>query len=365
MTNVMMEEPAVIDATMAWAAIEARDRRFDGAFVYAVRTTGVYCRPSCPSRRALRANVSFHGTPDEAEAAGFRECKRCRPRSASATSGEAAVARAKAYLEANADRRVSLAELADEVGMSLFHLQRTFRRVVGLSPRAYADARRVDQLKTRLKRGDTVSRATYEAGFNSSGTVYARTGAGIGMTPGEYRRGGQGARIRYATANTPMGRVLVAATARGVCAVTLGSDDAALERALRSEYPAADIARAARADSEIGEWLDTVVRHLGGARGEVDVPLDVHGTPFQERVWAALREIPFGETRSYAQVAASIGAPSSARAVANACAHNPVAIVIPCHRVTRGTGDLGGYRWGVRRKKRLLAQEHAIVARSI
>lgn len=364
MTNIMMEDPAVIDATTAWAAIEARDRRFDGAFVYAVRTTGVYCRPSCPSRRALRANVSFHGTPDEAEAAGFRECRRCRPRAASATLGEAAVARAKAYLEANADRRVSLAELADAVGMSLFHLQRTFKRVVGLSPRAYADARRVDQLKTRLKRGDTVSRATYEAGFNSSGTVYARTSAGIGMTPGEYRRGGQGVRIRYATANTPVGRVLVAATERGVCAVTLGNDDAALERALRSEYPAADIARAGRADSDIHGWLDTVVRHLRGAGGG-EVPLDVHGTPFQERVWAALREIPVGETRSYAQVATAIGAPSSARAVANACARNPVAIVIPCHRVTRGTGELGGYRWGVRRKKRLLAQEHAIVARSI
>jgi AraC family transcriptional regulator of adaptative response/methylated-DNA-[protein]-cysteine methyltransferase len=350
---------------MAWAAVEARDRRFDGAFVYAVRTTGVYCRPSCPARRALRANVTFHGTPDEAEAAGFRECRRCRPRSASATIGEEAVIRAKAYLEANADRRVPLAELAGEVGMSPFHLQRTFKRVVGLSPRAYADARRVQQLKARLKRGDTVSRATYEAGFTSSGAVYARTSAGIGMTPGEYRRGGQGVRIRYATASTPVGRVLVAATERGVCAVTLGGDDAALERALRGEYPAADIARAARAETGVEGWLDTVVRHLGGAGGRVDVPLDVHGTPFQERVWAALREIPFGETRSYAQVAAAVGAPSSARAVANACGRNPVAIVIPCHRVTRGTGDLGGYRWGVGRKKKILAREHAIVARSV
>jgi AraC family transcriptional regulator of adaptative response/methylated-DNA-[protein]-cysteine methyltransferase len=362
MTQLAMEEIKAIDEDSAWAAVEGRDRRLDGEFVYAVRTTGVYCRPSCPSRRPHRVNVTFYGTPDDAEAAGFRECKRCRPRAASSTIGEDAVARAKEYLDANSDRRVPLAELAREVDMSAFHLQRTFKKVIGVSPRAYADARRVDRLKTRLKRGDTVSRATYEAGFDSSATVYARAAAGMGMTPATYRRGGQGVRIRYATAASSMGRVLVAATERGVCAVTLGGDDATLERSLRSEFSAADLSRD---DDAIAPWLEAVVRYLDGLTQRVDVPVDARGTPFQQRVWSALRDIPFGETRSYTEVAKAIGALGSARAVASACARNPVAIVIPCHRVTRGTGETGGYRWGADRKRRLLAQEHAIVLRPV
>ena len=365
MTAVLTKGPAAVNAETAWEAIEARDRRFDGAFVYAVRTTGVYCRPSCPSRRAHRANVVFLATPDDAEAAGFRECKRCHPRSTTSTLGENAVERAKAYIERNADRRVDLAELAEQVGMSPFHLQRTFKRLVGVSPRAYGDARRVERLKTHLKRGDTVTRATYEAGFESSAAAYARAGTGIGMTPSEYRRGGQGVRIRYATAASPVGRVLVAATERGVCAVTLGSDDASLEAALKGEYPAAEIARASRTDTAIASWLEAVVRHLEGKTRRVEVPMDVQGTAFQKKVWSALRDIPYGETRSYAQVASSIGAPKSARAVANACANNPAAIVIPCHRVTPATGDTGGYRWGSARKRQILAREHAIVARSV
>lgn len=361
MTDVMTE----IDPGTAWRAVEDRDRRFDGAFVYAVRTTGVYCRPSCPSRRAHRANVVFHATPDDAEAAGFRECKRCRPRSATQTAGEDAVTRAKAYIERHAERRVDLAELSAEVGMSPFHLQRTFKRLVGVSPRVYGDARRVERLKSGLKRGDTVSRATYDAGFDSGAAAYARTEAGMGMTPAEYRRGGQGVRIRYATAASPVGRVLVAATERGVCAVTLGGDDASLEVALTGEYPAAEITRASRNDTAMASWLDAVVRHLEGTTRRVEVPIDVQGTAFQKKVWSALRDIPYGETRSYAQVASSIGAPKSARAVANACANNPVAIVIPCHRVTPATGDTGGYRWGSARKRQILAREHAIVARSV
>lgn len=365
MTAVLTKGPAAVNAETAWEAIEARDRRFDGAFVYAVRTTGVYCRPSCPSRRAHRANVVLLATPEDAEAAGFRECKRCHPRSTTSTLGEDAVVRAKAYIERHADRRVDLAELAAEVGMSPFHLQRTFKRLVGVSPRAYGDARRVERLKTHLKRGDTVTRATYEAGFDSSAAAYARAGTGIGMTPSEYRRGGQGVRIRYATAASPVGRVLVAATERGVCAVTLGSDDASLETALRGEYPAAEITRASRNDTALESWLDAVVRHLEGKTRRVEVPMDVQGTAFQKKVWSALRDIPYGETRSYAQVASSIGAPKSARAVANACANNPVAIVIPCHRVTPATGDTGGYRWGSARKRQILAREHAIVARSV
>lgn len=354
----------VIDDNTAWRAVSTRDTNHDGTFVYAVKTTGVYCRPSCASRRPLRENVRFFAAPDEAEQAGFRACKRCEPGNMQ-TSASRVIARARAYLEAHADRRVGLSELARAVGMSPFHLQRTFKQSVGVSPKVYADARRVDRLKSNLKRGDTVSRATYDAGFSSSGAAYVRAESGIGMSPAEYRRGGAGVAIRYATAGTPVGRVLLAATDRGVCAVTLGSSDAALERALRSEFPRATVTRATNDDATITQWLGAVVEHLEGRASNLDLPLDVRGTEFQRRVWGVLRDIPQGETRSYAQVAQAIGAPSASRAVAQACARNPVAIVIPCHRVVRGDGDTSGYRWGVDRKRRLLASEHAMVVRRV
>jgi AraC family transcriptional regulator, regulatory protein of adaptative response / methylated-DNA-[protein]-cysteine methyltransferase len=365
MSAVSSEEIAVIDDATAWQAVEARDRKFDGAFVYAVKTTGVYCRPSCAARRPRRANVVFYAAPNDAVAAGFRACKRCQPASAPAAAGERAVARARSYLEAHADRRVSLSELARAVGMSPFHLQRTFKQLVGVSPRVYADARRVDRLKHYLRDGETVSRATYDAGYSSSAAAYARAGSGIGMTPAEYRRGGAGVEVRFATAQTKVSRVLLAATARGVCAVTLGDRDADLEQALRAEFPGASIARASDGDVSVDEWLDAVVEYLDGQTRDIAVPLDVQGTEFQQRVWTALREIPLGETRAYAEVASAIGAPGSARAVAQACARNPVAVVIPCHRVVRTSGDTSGYRWGGDRKRRLLAAEHAIVAKRI
>ena len=350
-----------------WAAVVARDAAHDGRFVYAVRTTGVYCRPSCPSRRALRANVSFHPTPDAAEAAGYRACRRCHPR-ATVTAAGAAVERARAYLDARPTEAVPLDRLAREAGLSPHHLQRTFTRLVGVSPKRYAAALRAERLKAELRAGATVSRATFEAGYGASSRAYSAADAHLGMAPAAYRRGGRGEQLRYATAASALGRVLVAATARGVCAVTLGDDDAQLEAALAAEYPHAtrervELAGAAAPDAvdahddALRGWVAAVVAHLAGEERRLAVPTDVGGTPFQQRVWQALQEIPYGETRSYTQLAAAVGAPRAVRAVAGACARNRVALVIPCHRVVREGGALGGYRWGVDRKQRLLAQE--------
>jgi len=347
-----------------WSAVVARDRAQDGAFVFAVRTTGVYCKPSCASRRALRENVAFFDGPDEAERAGFRACKRCDPR-ATQSATDRTIARARAFLDAHADEKPSLASLSKAVGMSASHLQRTFTREVGVSPRQYAAALRAERLKSHLRAGATVSRATFDAGYGASSRAYQAAAESLGMTPGAYRRGGKGERIRYLTMQTPLGRLLVAATARGVCAVTLGDDDAALEIALNSEYPEATLTRVrgATGDEELRSWARVVASFLEGADRDIAVPLDVAGTPFQRRVWNALRQIPYGETRSYTSVAESIGAPRAVRAVASACARNPVSLVIPCHRVLRGTGALGGYRWGLERKERLLARERSFAVR--
>lgn len=349
-----------------WDAVVARDRSRDGDFVYAVSTTGVYCRPSCPSRHALRKNVSFFATADAAERAGFRACLRCEPR-ANARASERAIAKARAFVEAHLDEPHALADVARAAGMSATHLQRTFTRAVGVSPRKYAAALRADRLKSHLRAGSTVSRATFDAGYGASSRAYDAATAQLGMTPGAYRRGGKGVVIRYITARTSLGRLLVAATERGVCAVTLGDDDATLENALISEYPEATRVRVrgTRGHEALRGWLAAVVAHLEGAEEAIPVPLDVSGTPFQERVWRELTRIPFGETRSYAQVAASIASPSAVRAVAGACVRNHVSLVIPCHRVIRGDGGLGGYRWGVERKKRLLAREHGFAARIV
>ncbi|HEY2895895.1 MAG TPA: bifunctional DNA-binding transcriptional regulator/O6-methylguanine-DNA methyltransferase Ada [Gemmatimonadaceae bacterium] len=341
-----------------WNAVMARDAEHDGRFVYAVRTTGVYCKPSCASRRALRENVRFFEDPDAAESAGFRACKRCEPRAPESASSRV-IAKARAYLEAHADEPPALGTLARVVGMSASHLQRTFTRQVGVSPRKYAAALRADRLKAHLRAGATVSRATFDAGYGASSRAYDAAAAQLGMTPGAYRRGGKGVEIRYMTAATSLGRLLVAATERGVCAITLGDDDATLENALNSEYPQSTRTRVrgTRGDVELRAWVAAVTAYIEGSEREIAVPLDVAGTPFQQRVWQALQHIPFGETRSYAQVAESIAAPTAARAVASACARNRASLVIPCHRVVRGSGALGGYRWGVARKERLLARE--------
>lgn len=348
------EQPVPFD--QAWAAVVSRDRHSDGTFVFAVRTTGVYCRPSCPARRPRRVNVRFFPSPDAAERAGYRACKRCQPRSAAGAPGERAVARARAYIDAHLDEPITLDALAREVAMSPYHLQRVFKKQVGLSPKKYRDARRLERFKAHVRRGDTVSRATFEAGFGSSSTLYAAADAGLGMTPAAYRRGGDGVRIRYAVARTALGALLVAATDRGVCAVSLGDSPGELESGLRREFPRAELERA---DAALTAWVHPIVAHLEGTNADLERPVELHGTDFQMRVWRALREIPAGSTRSYSEVAESIGRPGAARAVARACASNRVALVVPCHRVVREGGELGGYRWGIDRKRRLLESEAA------
>jgi AraC family transcriptional regulator, regulatory protein of adaptative response / methylated-DNA-[protein]-cysteine methyltransferase len=342
-------------AAEAWAAVVGRDRRFDGRFVYAVHSTGVYCRPSCPSRRPLMANVAFFDDAAAAERAGFRACKRCRPRASSAPNGAAAAVRkAAAFIDAHAGERITLAALASETGLSPFHLQRVFRRELGVTPREYQQARRLDRLRVQLRRGETVSRATYDAGFGSPSRVYEQA-ARLGMTPAVYRRGGVGLQIRFAIVPSPLGQLLVATTAKGVCTVSLGGTDAQLERRLRAEFPRAVVDR--DDEGSLAKVAGRVVAHIRGDGPAHDLPLDVRGTAFQQQVWRALLAIPYGETRSYADVAAAIGQPTATRAVARACATNPVAVVIPCHRVVRSDGGLGGYAGGVERKERLLVVE--------
>ena len=347
--------PLALDDEEAWRAVEARDPRFDGRFVYAVRSTRIYCRPSCPSRRPSRARVAFYSEPAHAERAGYRPCRRCQPREADFASVAAVAAeRARRYIEEHHEQLITLRELAAEVAVSPFHLQRTFKRLFGVSPREYQDGLRVSRFKSRLRAGDTVSRATYEAGFGSSSRVYERSDRSLGMTPAAYRRGGAGMRITYTIVASPFGKLLVGATDRGVCAVALGDSDESLVRALNADFPRAEIARA---DDAHRDWAEEIVGNIGGGNVGLNVPLDVQGTAFQQQVWALLRKIPPGRTRSYADVAAALGNPQATRAVAQACASNRLALVIPCHRVVRTDGTLGGYRWGVERKRSLLEGE--------
>jgi len=357
MATMAAEQHTEPSPSEAWRVVQDRDASFDGRFFYAVRTTGVYCRPSCASRRPLRKNVVFFASPDSAEQAGFRPCRRCNPRADRSDAAIArAVERARAFLDENADRAVSMAELAERIGLSASHLQRSFKRLVGLTPRRYQTNRRMESFKSRLRGGATVSRATYDAGFGSSSRVYERAATSLGMTPAAYRRGGAGVRIRYTIADAPVGRVLVATTERGVCAVELGASDADVERGLRADFPNATIER----DDEAREtWVRAVLDRVRepGHGSMHRIPLDFAGTEFQRRVWDALRAIPAGETRSYAEVAAAIGEPKASRAVAQACASNRLAVVVPCHRVIRGDGEISGYKWGVERKRRLLSAE--------
>jgi AraC family transcriptional regulator of adaptative response/methylated-DNA-[protein]-cysteine methyltransferase len=346
---------SVVADEKRWTAVLERDAAQDGHFVYAVASTGVYCRPSCPSRRPSRDRVSFFATPDAAESGGYRACRRCEPRSQE-RSAVRQIQSARDYLDRHWDETVTLDRLGKAVQMSPYHLQRTFKRVLGVTPKAYASARRLERMKSRLKEGDTVSRATYEAGFGSGSRAYEQSRTGLGMTPGTYRKGGRGMRIRYTILETVAGHLLAAATERGLCAVMLGDDDAPLESAIRQEYPAAVLERD---DQALKQYTESVVERLHGRNADNGLPLDVGGSRFQWQVWDALRRIPAGETRSYQAIARELGRPTAARAVARACASNRVALVIPCHRVVRENGDLGGYRWGVDRKRRLLDQERA------
>jgi AraC family transcriptional regulator of adaptative response/methylated-DNA-[protein]-cysteine methyltransferase len=339
-----------------WHAVLDRDTRADGSFVYAVRSTGIFCRPSCPSRRPRRDRVEFFANGADAVRAGYRACRRCRP------DGERAadpwidkVRRACVYL-ANVDGHLPLTRLAARVGVSLYHFQRSFKRIVGVSPREYADACRLQRLKRGLRSGSRVTAAMVDAGYGSSSRFYERAAAKLAMPPAVYRRGGAGMRIAYAIVDSPLERLLVAATDRGVCAVCMASTDNELVQALKEEYPAAAAIR--RSGTALSRWARQIVSHLEGRRPRLDLPLDVQATAFQWQVWTTLMAIPYGETRTYKEVAASIGKPSAVRAVAHACATNPVSLVIPCHRVVRTTGNLAGYRWGVGRKQALLAAEH-------
>lgn len=341
-----------LDDGRRWQAVLDRDRSMDGAFVFGVRSTRIYCRPSCPSRRPRRERVVFFPVPEAAESQGFRACRRCRPQDATAADPAVAWAR-RLCREIEAAGSVRLASLARKAGVSPHHLQRTFKRLVGVSPREYAEALRLRAVKARLKRGDAVTHALYEAGFGSSSRLYERAGARLGMTPATYRRGGRGMRIHYTIADSPLGRLLVGATERGVSAVYLHDDDRQLERALREEYPAAEVQR----DDARGPWLEAILAFLAGRRPHLDLPIDVQATAFQWQVWEALRRIPYGETRSYAEVARALGRPTASRAVARACATNRVALVIPCHRVVGSDGSLTGYRWGAARKQALLDRE--------
>ncbi len=335
-----------------WTAVAARSASADGAFVYAVTSTGIYCRPSCPSRRPRPDRVRFYETPDAAEAAGFRACRRCHPRDVR-TAAESAVARARAWIDAHPDTRPSLDRLARLTGLSPWHLQRIFRKAVGLSPRQYARARQTASLKRQLKQ-TSVTDAIYAAGFGSPSRVYEEAGAALGMTPGAYRRGGRGEQIAYATISTPLGVVLAATTSRGLCKVAIGNDEREVETALRAEFPGASITRDPGALKQI---MASLRRAAAGGPIDSALPVDVRASAFQRQVWQALQAIPRGETRTYTEVAAAIGRPSAVRAVARACASNPTALVVPCHRVVPAAGGTGGYRWGSERKKKLLARE--------
>ena len=340
----------------AWRAVERRDGTMDGRFVYAVSSTKIYCRPSCSSRRPTRSRVEFFSTPSEAERAGYRACKRCRPANGDATRAERAVADATAFITAHAAEPLTLERLARHVRMSPFHLQRAFKRAMGVTPREFRDAERRRLLSARLRSGDTVSRATYEAGFGSSSRLYETGARGLGMSPAAIRRGGMGVRMQFGVVASPLGRLIVAWTERGVCHVAIGDDDRALERDLRAAFPRAEIRAAG---SAIHEWMAAIVASIEGEGAASSVPMDVRGTAFQMRVWKELQRIPRGTTLSYSQLANAIGQPTAVRAVARACATNPVALVVPCHRVIREDGSLGGYRWGLERKQHLLDRERA------
>jgi AraC family transcriptional regulator of adaptative response/methylated-DNA-[protein]-cysteine methyltransferase len=340
-----------------WRAVVARDRGADGKFVYGVLSTGVYCRPSCPSRQAKPENVRFHLTSEAAEQAGFRPCKRCKPNRAGPVEEHTAmVEEACRFIEA-ADEIPSLNELAHRSGMSPFHFHRVFKTITGVTPKGYANAHRAQRVRRELAKPETtVTSAIYDAGFNSNGRFYATSSAVLGMNPTEYRAGGANTEIRFAVGECSLGSVLVATSERGVCAILLGDDPDALVRDLQDRFPQA---RLIGGDAEFEELVAKVVGFVEAPRQGLDLPLDIAGTAFQQRVWQALRKIPAGETASYADVARRIGSPKSVRAVAQACGANAIAVAIPCHRVVRNDGALSGYRWGVERKRALLEKETA------
>ena len=337
-----------------WAALAARDARADGTFVYAVRSTGVYCRPSCPARAARPENVTFHRTCAEAEAAGFRPCRRCRPNEPSLAERRAeAVARACRLIEAS-EAMPSLADLAGAAGLSAYHFHRVFKAATGVTPKAYAAARRAEALAASLPKAASVTEALYGAGYTTASRFYAGATERLGMAPSAYRKGGVGIRIKFGVGACTLGAILVAATEAGLCAILLGDEPEPLVRDLQDRFPGAEIEGG---DPDFEAWMARVIGLVEAPGTSLDLPLDIRGTAFQQRVWEALRRIPVGSTATYAEIARAIGAPSAMRAVALACGANHLAVAIPCHRVVRSDGALSGYRWGVDRKRDLLARE--------
>ena len=337
-----------------WDAVIARNSAHDGEFFFAVSTTGVYCRPSCPARRPRRENVTFFSRPEQAETAGFRACLRCRPRLLSGNPQSDLAKEICRYIEQHLDEPITLGRLSKIFRQSPFHLQRRFKAALGITPREYADTCRLRLLKRNLQAGDNVTRAMYDAGYGSSSRLYEKTSSQLGMTPDKYRRGAIAASIRYAVADSPLGRMLIAATDKGICAIQFARSDGELIEGLKREFPFA-----VRKPDEGGlqAWVETLLSKMTGRELNAALPLDIRATAFQRRVWTYLQSIPFGATRSYGQVAKAIGQPSASRAVARACATNPVAVAIPCHRVVRADGSISGYRWGVQGKKTLLGME--------
>lgn len=353
---------AMLDEEQCWQAVLRRDRGQDGRFYFGVKTTGVFCRPSCPARRPLRDNVSFHRTATEAQQAGLRPCKRCRPLDRAEDGRVGQIRELCEFIRRHSDSGdpLTLEVLGRQAGIEPARLRRLFREIVGVTPRQYVEACRFEALKRGLRDGDSVTDAIYDAGFASSSRVYEQAGSRLGMTPSEYRAGGRDLAISYAVADTPVGKMLVAATDRGLCCVRFGDSAGELLEELHYEYPSAIVEEMHPGGSEqLALWVDALKRHLEGSEPHLDLPLDVRASAFQQRVWQYLRTIPYGETRSYSQVARAIGKPAAVRAVAGACAANRTAIAVPCHRVIRADGDPGGYRWGRDRKQALLEREQA------
>jgi AraC family transcriptional regulator of adaptative response/methylated-DNA-[protein]-cysteine methyltransferase len=344
----------MLNTEQCWAALTARDAAADGSFVYAVRTSGVYCRPACPSRLPLRKNVAFYETTTAAEAAGFRSCKRCRPSETSpAERHVAAIGRACALIRER-DRMPSLAELADSANISRFHFHRVFKQITGTTPREWGKAHRLGRFAELLENGESVAESVYAAGFGASSRAYEAASNGLGMTPATRRRGGRGETIRFTIVPTPLGHAIVAATGRGICMTALGDDPAKLEAELRRRFPAAEFSAA---DAALSAWAEQIVAFITRPGAQPDLPLDISGTAFQAMVWRALQKIPPGRTTSYSEIAAALDRPQAVRAVARAIASNNHAVLVPCHRVVRSDGALSGYRWGVERKRALIERE--------
>jgi AraC family transcriptional regulator, regulatory protein of adaptative response / methylated-DNA-[protein]-cysteine methyltransferase len=350
-----------LDQTRCWNAVLHKDKRQDGRFVYAVRSTKIFCRPSCPSRLARRENVCFFSDGQQALRHGFRACLRCHPLlKAAAPAHTSLMADMCRYIEARAEQPLSLSQLSQQAQMSQSHFQRTFTALIGVSPKAFHTAARMRRLKVRLKQQEPVTVSIFESGFGSTSRLYENTSKALGMTPSRYRQGAVGETISYTTQLTRFGVLLLAATDRGVCRVDLGDSIAALTRALRQEYPKATLLAASRrAQKHLAQWMTALTAHLERKAPRPDLPLDLRGTAFQLRVWNFLCSVPPGETKSYRQVAEAVGRPRAVRAAASACAANRLALLVPCHRILRQDGQLGGYRWGVERKAKLLASEQA------